>query len=65
MRTAQKLVDGQWIECEFIELRRNDVFRLFDDGVLYVNANGDSDYVVLRDPYKNKDGNWLVDVEVY
>jgi|GEM_PF-5646312 len=62
VRTIEKLTVNGWVVYEFKELVEHDIFRLFDDGVLFVDKDGNSEFQTISDSYLNKEGFWQVDI---
>lgn len=62
IRTVERMINDQWVVCGFSELRINDVFRLFDNGVLFIDHKGKTEFLAISDPYKNEDEIWQVDI---
>ena len=62
MRTCQILKDDEWTNINFEELKKDNKFRLFDDGVLVKDNDGFSIFTALNDAYMNEEGIYQVDV---
>lgn len=61
MRIVQRLVIGEWQDCEFGELKKGDVFRMFEpDGYAVSNSLGDRDFQAESNPYINEIGHWEI-----
>jgi hypothetical protein len=50
-----------WFEIEFKDLVNGDIFRLYDDGIRYINSeDGNNVWIVKGLPFVNKEGIWSV-----
>jgi hypothetical protein len=62
LREIEILFEEDWVDFKFKSLVKGDVFRIFDNGELFVNSQGESEFIVAGDPYLNDDGIWQVDI---
>lgn len=61
-RTVQICENGNWIEIPFVEIKKDDKFRLFEsDGTIVMDSGGRSVWIASCDSYL-KFGNWVVNV---
>jgi hypothetical protein len=58
----QILKDDEWIDIELKNLKRDDRFRLFEDGVLVRNNDGFSIFTAATDAYIDKTGMYQINV---
>ena len=57
LRKVEKLEDGEWIEIEFAELRKNDTFRMFEStGEEVYNNEGENIFVASNDAFIGANG---------
>lgn len=53
---------NNWEVIKFKELTKDDIFRIFDNDIRYVNlADGNNVWVAKSEPYLNKDGVYTID----
>lgn len=56
MRTAEVLKDGMWVRTRFIDLKKGDQFKLFEeDGKPVYSDEGCSIFIALDDAYVDKE----------
>ncbi|MNR59922.1 hypothetical protein D3C85_1812850 [compost metagenome] len=63
LRTTQKLINGEWKQYNFIDLKREDCFRLFDNIAPVTDESGNSIFVATSNPYLGDDNHWRIDYE--
>lgn len=57
LRKVEILKDGEWIEIEFCELKKDDIFRMFEStGEEVYNDNGENIFVALSDIFAGENG---------
>jgi hypothetical protein len=60
VRVFQKydIEKNKWLDIDIKELKKDDIFRIFDDGVMYVDKkDGRCEWIVTGDRYmRNKEG---------
>jgi len=64
-RVAQVLIDGNWVNIEFSQLKAGDRFKIFEsDGEEIKDfATGNTEFVAESDAFLNKDDVWTIDIE--
>jgi hypothetical protein len=63
MRTCQIQQRGKWNKVELSELKKDDEFRLFDNGVpVFSDKTSSTKFIAATDAYLNKDGIWVVGI---
>ena len=64
-RKTQKMVNGNWIGCEFEELKKGDRFRLFEpDGTLVRDKESNYLFLATSNPWSVGHGNYSIASEV-
>jgi hypothetical protein len=58
----QILKDDEWTDIELKNLKRDDRFQLFEDGVLIKNNDGFSTFTAATDAYIDETGMYQIDV---
>ena len=61
-RKCEIKINDSWELTEFKNLKKDDLFRLFDYNEPVVNKNGNSEFIALTDAYLDHDI-YTVDVE--
>lgn len=60
MRTFQRydIEKNKWLDIDIKELKKDDIFRIFDNGAMYVNKeDGRCEWIVTGDKYmRNEEG---------
>jgi len=56
MRRIFKIANSEEVEIKFSELEKEDVFKMYDDGKLVVNAKGRSVFIAAGKPFVGTDG---------
>ena len=62
MRTVEVKRCGKWKACELSEIKKDEMFRLFDDGKRVVNEKGQSSWIARGRAVLNKDKVFVIDV---
>lgn len=62
MRTCQIFKNEEWIDINFEELKKGDIFRLFDDGIPVKDLDGFTNFTAQSDAYQNDEDIYQVDV---
>jgi hypothetical protein len=67
---GKRIVEGYvpglgYIEIDFDELSPGVMFRIFDDGIPYIDEYGNTEWIVKSVPKKNSDGLLYVETEEY
>lgn len=62
MRTCQIFKNGKWTDTNFAELKKDDIFRLFDDDIPAINNDGFTQFMAQSDAYENDKGIYQVDI---
>ncbi|MGR7944154.1 hypothetical protein ACU063_06730 [Paenibacillus sp. M.A.Huq-81] len=63
-RKVERLVLGDWKECQFKFLSQGDVFRLFEpDGDYVSDSYGNCEFQAESMPYVNENGHWEIEIE--
>ena len=52
-RRTEKLVDGEWVEFEFLDLKEGDIFRMMesDTGEMVCDNDGNCEWTATGDAY--------------
>ena len=57
LREVEILKDGKWIEIEFCELKKNDIFRMFEPtGEKVYNDNRETIFIASSDAFVGENG---------
>jgi hypothetical protein len=60
-RRTEKLIDGEWTECDFSSLKKNDTFRSFEPTGEPVEHKGYSIFTAVGDAYE-RNGVGTIDI---
>lgn len=65
LRRVEILRNGQWQEVDFGFIKAGDIFRMFEaTGEPVVDNNGNRLFIAISNPYKTKEGLWVVKIEL-
>lgn len=61
-RIVERRNNTKWEKIIFPELRKNDIFRLFepDNGHIVIGHNNSSVFIAETDSFVNEDGHWSI-----
>jgi hypothetical protein len=63
-KVERKNFNDRWEEIDFWELKKRDVFRLFEPtGEAVIGSKGESEFVAISNAYENDVGAWTVDIK--
>ena len=62
-RQTEVKIGNQWTPFEFAQLKPGDIFRLIENGKVYVNSKGQSRWKASSVPFTNADG--VLTINVY
>jgi hypothetical protein len=62
-RVVHVLIYGEWYAVDFNTLQVGNKFRLYDNGVQFIDTYGNSEWTVRSLPKDNEDGYQFVNVE--
>jgi hypothetical protein len=63
LRTVEVNRKNKWIQIDFSELVKGDIFRMFEPTSEEVIGNkGETVFQAFSNPYKNDDGIWQIDI---
>lgn len=64
LRILEKKKNGKWIRCQMKELRKGDLFRMFEpDDLERVRSGRRSVFKCLKDPKKIVGGIWSIETD--
>lgn len=62
-RKTEVFRDGNWIEIDFLNLKKGENFRLFEQtGEEVYNLSGMTIFQSISSPYENENGIWQIDI---
>lgn len=59
-RKTEIFKNGEWIEVEFKDILKGNLFRLIESTGEIVSDKGETEFIAVSDAYLNKDGIWEV-----
>jgi hypothetical protein len=63
-RRVQKLINSQWEDINFEDIKTGDIFRLFEStGEPVIGNKNDTEFEAINDAYINQDGIYQVDIK--
>lgn len=62
-RKAEILKNNEWVEVEFKDIHKRNLFRLIESTGEIVSDKGKTEFIAASDAYLNKDGIWEVGTE--
>lgn len=64
LRKVEVLINNEWVERDFAELRKGVKFRMFEStGEPVVDNEGRTEWTAISDPFKTESGVWAIKID--
>ena len=64
LRKVEVLINNEWVERDFAELRKGVKFKMFEPtGEPVVDNEGETEWIAISDPFKTESGVWAIEID--